>query len=112
MRFHDTMQPSPVATGAVRAELDRELFHDGNPQPTVTLPRQATDFSGIARLTGVAQRGSVELDAECSCMTRCVCPVATGAVRAELDRELFHDGNPQPTMTLPRQATDFPALRV
>jgi len=82
MRFHDTMQPSPVATGAVRAELDRELFHDGNPQPTVTLPRQATDFSGIARLTGVAQRGTVELDAECSCMTRCVCPVATGAVRA------------------------------
>jgi len=42
---------SPVATGAVRAELDRELFHNANPQPTVTLPRQATDFSGIARLT-------------------------------------------------------------
>jgi len=29
----------------VRAELDRELFHDGNPQPTVTLPRQAIFFA-------------------------------------------------------------------
>jgi len=40
---------SPVATGAMRAGLERELFHDGNPQPTMTLPRQATDFSGVAR---------------------------------------------------------------
>jgi len=40
-----TQRASPVATGAVRAGLDRGLFHNANSLPTVTLPRQANFFA-------------------------------------------------------------------